>query len=184
MSFNVLNRKIHYWASAIVAIPLLVIICSGLLLQAKKQSSWVQPPVRQVSEVHGSVSSVQKLPSSTVRTRQPSGAAPISPGAQTASAHSSEAGHCSGCGTRTQAWSTQLSEVHDAPSSHSASAMQQPVIGRPEQMPATQRGGAAAVYLYVTQGPLVEATFGTALSWRDGAKTSVHGYGGTGQSKR
>ena len=46
MSFNVLNRKIHYWASAIVAIPLLVIICSGLLLQAKKQSAWVQPPER------------------------------------------------------------------------------------------------------------------------------------------
>ena len=44
MSFNVLNRKVHYWASAIVAIPLLVIICSGLLLQAKKQSAWVQPP--------------------------------------------------------------------------------------------------------------------------------------------
>ncbi len=44
MSFNVLNRKIHYWASAIVAIPLLVIIVSGLFLQAKKQSSWVQPP--------------------------------------------------------------------------------------------------------------------------------------------
>jgi uncharacterized iron-regulated membrane protein len=46
MSFNVLNRRIHYWASAIAAIPLLVIICSGLLLQAKKQSSWVQPPER------------------------------------------------------------------------------------------------------------------------------------------
>jgi hypothetical protein len=46
MSFNVLNRKVHYWASAIIAIPLLVIICSGLLLQAKKQSSWVQPPER------------------------------------------------------------------------------------------------------------------------------------------
>ena len=46
MSFNVLSRKIHYWASAIVAIPLLVIICSGLLLQAKKQSAWVQPPER------------------------------------------------------------------------------------------------------------------------------------------
>ena len=44
MHFNVLNRKVHYWASAIVAIPLLVMICSGLLLQAKKQSAWVQPP--------------------------------------------------------------------------------------------------------------------------------------------
>jgi uncharacterized iron-regulated membrane protein len=46
MTFNVLNRKIHYWASAIAAIPLLVMICSGLLLQAKKQSAWVQPPER------------------------------------------------------------------------------------------------------------------------------------------
>jgi hypothetical protein len=39
--------------------------------------------------------------------------------------------------------------------------------------------GAAAVYLYVTQGALVEATFGTALSWRDSARTSVYGYGGS-----
>ena len=44
MSFNVLNRKIHYWVSAIVAIPLLFMITSGLLLQAKKQWAWVQPP--------------------------------------------------------------------------------------------------------------------------------------------
>ena len=43
MSFNVLNRKLHYWGSFAVAIPLLVIICSGLLLQAKKHWSWVQP---------------------------------------------------------------------------------------------------------------------------------------------
>ncbi|HEX8252185.1 MAG TPA: PepSY domain-containing protein [Thermoanaerobaculia bacterium] len=43
MRFNVLNRKIHYWATAFVALPLLVIICSGLLLQMKKQWSWVQP---------------------------------------------------------------------------------------------------------------------------------------------
>ncbi|HYO77321.1 MAG TPA: PepSY domain-containing protein [Thermoanaerobaculia bacterium] len=43
MRFNVLSRKIHYWATAFVAIPLLVIICSGLLLQMKKQFSWVQP---------------------------------------------------------------------------------------------------------------------------------------------
>ena len=43
MSFNVLNRKIHYWASFIVALPLLVMICTGILLQVKKQSSWVQP---------------------------------------------------------------------------------------------------------------------------------------------
>jgi hypothetical protein len=43
VSFNVLNRKIHYWASFIVAAPLLVIIGTGLLLQLKKQWTWVQP---------------------------------------------------------------------------------------------------------------------------------------------
>jgi uncharacterized iron-regulated membrane protein len=44
LHFNVLNRKVHYWASFIVAIPMLVMIASGLLLQMKKQWDWVQPP--------------------------------------------------------------------------------------------------------------------------------------------
>ena len=44
MHFNVLNRKVHHWASFIVALPLLVIIASGILLQMKKQWAWVQPP--------------------------------------------------------------------------------------------------------------------------------------------
>jgi hypothetical protein len=43
VTFNVLNRKIHYWASAAAAIPLLVIIGTGLLLQMKKHAAWVQP---------------------------------------------------------------------------------------------------------------------------------------------
>ena len=43
MAFNVLNRQIHYWASVAVAVPLLVMIASGLFLQAKKHWSWVQP---------------------------------------------------------------------------------------------------------------------------------------------
>src|SRR5262245_47393753 len=43
LQINVLNRRIHYWASAAVALPLLVIIGSGLLLQMKKQVDWVQP---------------------------------------------------------------------------------------------------------------------------------------------
>ena len=43
MSFNVLNRKVHYWAAFIAAVPLLVMIASGLLLQMKKHWSWVQP---------------------------------------------------------------------------------------------------------------------------------------------
>lgn len=44
MHFNVLNRKVHYWASAIVALPLFIIICTGIVLQLKKHWSWVQPP--------------------------------------------------------------------------------------------------------------------------------------------
>jgi hypothetical protein len=43
MSFNVLNRKVHYWISFGAALPMIVMIGSGLLLQAKKQWPWVQP---------------------------------------------------------------------------------------------------------------------------------------------
>lgn len=41
--FNVLNRKIHYWISFAAALPMIVMICSGLLLQSKKHWNWVQP---------------------------------------------------------------------------------------------------------------------------------------------
>ena len=43
MSFNVLNRKVHYWAAFIAAVPLLVMIGSGSALQMKKHWAWVQP---------------------------------------------------------------------------------------------------------------------------------------------
>ena len=43
MKVKVLNRRAHYWASAIIAIPALVLLASGLLLQAKKHWAWVQP---------------------------------------------------------------------------------------------------------------------------------------------
>jgi uncharacterized iron-regulated membrane protein len=44
MKLNRLIRKIHHWTTVFLALPLLVIICSGLLLQVKKQAPWVQPP--------------------------------------------------------------------------------------------------------------------------------------------
>jgi hypothetical protein len=44
MKLQVLNRKVHYWASAVIALPVLAIIGTGLLLQVKKQVPWVQPP--------------------------------------------------------------------------------------------------------------------------------------------
>lgn len=40
---NRLTRRIHYWATLFVAIPLLIVITSGILLQLKKQWTWVQP---------------------------------------------------------------------------------------------------------------------------------------------
>ena len=43
MKFNVLNRKVHYWLSAIVALPILIVIVSGLFLQLKKDVAWIQP---------------------------------------------------------------------------------------------------------------------------------------------
>lgn len=47
MHFNVLNRKVHYWASFIVAVPVLVMIATGVLLQSKKHWTWVQPAEQQ-----------------------------------------------------------------------------------------------------------------------------------------
>jgi hypothetical protein len=41
--FNPLNRKIHYWATAFIAVPMLVVIGSGIALQMKKHWQWVQP---------------------------------------------------------------------------------------------------------------------------------------------
>ena len=38
--------------------------------------------------------------------------------------------------------------------------------------------GAAGMYLYVTQGPMIESTVTAMLSWRNGAQQSVYGYGG------
>jgi uncharacterized iron-regulated membrane protein len=44
-----LNRKLHRWGAVLVALPLLVVIVTGLMLQVKKQSVWVQPETRKGS---------------------------------------------------------------------------------------------------------------------------------------
>lgn len=43
MKLHSLNRKVHYWISIVVVVPALVILCTGILLQMKKQITWVQP---------------------------------------------------------------------------------------------------------------------------------------------
>ena len=42
-SFNFWTRKLHRWGALVCCLPLLLVIGTGLLLQVKKQVSWVQP---------------------------------------------------------------------------------------------------------------------------------------------
>jgi uncharacterized iron-regulated membrane protein len=44
MKVQKLLRLIHHWGSIIIAIPLVVIIGAGILLQVKKEVEWIQPP--------------------------------------------------------------------------------------------------------------------------------------------
>ena len=57
MSFNprIWNRKLHRWGALAVAIPFLLVITTGLLLQVKKQVAWVQPPEQRGSTVVGAL---------------------------------------------------------------------------------------------------------------------------------
>lgn len=43
MKFTILNRKVHYWGSIIITLPLLIVIASGILLLLKKDAGWIQP---------------------------------------------------------------------------------------------------------------------------------------------
>ena len=38
-----LLRKIHYWSSISIALPLIIMIGAGLLLMVKKEINWIQP---------------------------------------------------------------------------------------------------------------------------------------------
>lgn len=40
----IFNRQVHYWGSAICAIPVLIIIITGLFLILRKDIDWIQPP--------------------------------------------------------------------------------------------------------------------------------------------
>ena len=44
MAFVRLNRTIHKWGALVAALPFLVILLSGILLQFKKEIAWIQPP--------------------------------------------------------------------------------------------------------------------------------------------
>jgi uncharacterized iron-regulated membrane protein len=40
---NRFYRKFHHWCSIVIALPLLIILITGMLLLLKKQVSWIQP---------------------------------------------------------------------------------------------------------------------------------------------
>lgn len=44
MTAHVVLRKVHYWASIVVAVPLVIVIGAGVLLMLKKEVAWIQPP--------------------------------------------------------------------------------------------------------------------------------------------
>jgi hypothetical protein len=50
------NRKLHRWGAIAVALPFLVVICSGILLQLKKQLPFVQPHEQRGSETSNAIS--------------------------------------------------------------------------------------------------------------------------------
>ena len=47
MRFSTLIRKLHKWCAVFAALPLLVILVTGVLLEFKKESAWIQPPTAQ-----------------------------------------------------------------------------------------------------------------------------------------
>ena len=38
------NRKLHRWGAVVVALPFIVVLVTGGILQLKKNSGWIQPP--------------------------------------------------------------------------------------------------------------------------------------------
>ena len=58
---SVLSRRLHRWGAVAIALPVAVVIGTGLLLQLKKQLAWVQPPEQRGSATAPAVSMAQLL---------------------------------------------------------------------------------------------------------------------------
>lgn len=74
MSAPKLNRQVHRYGAILFAAPLLVVIVSGVLLQLKKDWSWVQPPTQRGSGTalelswNGVLEAVRAVPEAEVET--------------------------------------------------------------------------------------------------------------------
>ena len=47
------SRRLHRWGAILTALPLLLVIVSGILLQVKKQVSWIQPATVKIKDHRG-----------------------------------------------------------------------------------------------------------------------------------
>ncbi len=56
MNPRLANRQLHRRGALLVALPFLVVIVTGILLQAKKQLPWIQPPE------HRTASAIPEIP--------------------------------------------------------------------------------------------------------------------------
>jgi len=46
INWRIWMRKAHRWGAIVVAVPFVLVIATGILLQLKKEWSWVQPPTK------------------------------------------------------------------------------------------------------------------------------------------
>ena len=46
VNWRIRLRKYHRWGAIVAALPFLLVIVTGLLLQVKKEWSWIQPPTQ------------------------------------------------------------------------------------------------------------------------------------------
>ena len=73
---RILNRRLHRWGAIAVALPFLIMLGSGLLLQLKKQVTFVQPPEQRGTSVDSAtaltlphiLARVQQVPEANIRT--------------------------------------------------------------------------------------------------------------------
>ena len=56
MKLPKLIRKVHIWAAILIALPILLVIGTGLLLQVKKEFAWIQPVTKRGSSREPSLS--------------------------------------------------------------------------------------------------------------------------------
>ena len=47
---SIWNRKIHRWVAMIIALPMLLVIVTGIFLQLRKPIDWIQPPTAKGSQ--------------------------------------------------------------------------------------------------------------------------------------